>query len=90
MHVFVKVYVSLPRPGHLLEEITILYYNGPISVAHMVMLIAINNNRYRCAAHSGEPLQLKKEFWNTAMSEASHWMRNMSSLPSEFATGQKE
>ena len=72
------------------SALTILYYNGPISVAHMVMLIAINDNRYRCTAHSGEPLQLKKEFWNTAMSEACHWMRNMSSLPSEFATGQKE
>ena len=66
------------------SAISILSYNGHITVAHRVMLNAINNNRD--TAHMS-PLHIEDE--HQAWFLAKQTVEHMRSLPHEFATGQE-
>ena len=80
-HAFSELLISIQY-----SAITTLDYNGHITMAHVVMLNAINSNRH--TAHR-RPLHLERDMYREALSQSNQWRRNMSSLPSEFVTGQE-
>ena len=55
-------------------------------MAHVVMLNAINSNHHTARRR---PLHLERDMYREALSQSNQWRRNMSSLPSEFVTGQE-
>ena len=66
------------------SAISEICYDGHITVAHIVMLSAINNNRH--TTHM-RPIQIRDG--HKYSSAATQWVDNMGSLPPEFATGQE-
>ena len=67
------------------STICILVYNGRITVAHMIMLNAINNNR-----HTAHMPPLRIQGLHAADFLITQHLRHTIPLPSEFLTGQKE